>query len=309
MVSLTRLINWAALIGGLLLFFMLQGEVNLVQRVAGGTVLLALASLLIFTGRERLEIPSKVEDAEIEDESKPLPAPPHEIDVEVTNPDAEMKRTRGRPNVPVNMPLPPPLPVMIPPPMLPPQTQVVSSLPGPVIPEPPQADPTFPEGTNVAMKYIAKGDAISDEEDEIEDFIAHRRQKREKMLSDIERKRRMKLADRKASMARKWSEAEDGEDLASILRQEDHGLTLYEEPENPNTGKPLGITYFRVDENRILMMRTPLEVNSRIPGRQKSEVTPDSEISNPPPLPVPGLPPLPPPGLPPLPPPDISDTE
>ena len=309
MVSLTRLINWAALIGGSLLFFMLQGEVDLVQRVAGGTVLLALASLLIFTGRERLEIPSKVEDAEIEDESKPLPAPPHEIDVEVTNPDAEMKRTRGRPNVPVNMPLPPPLPVMIPPPMLPPQTQVASSLPGPVIPEPPQADPTFPEGTNVAMKYIAKGDAISDEEDEIEDFITQRRQKREKMLSDIERKRRMKLADRKASMARKWSEAEDGEDLASILRQEDHGLTLYEEPENPNTGKPLGITYFRVDENRILMMRTPLEVNSRITNRQKSEVTPDSEISNPPPLPPPGLPPLPPPGLPPLPPPNISDTE
>tara|TARA_B100000674_G_scaffold59990_1_gene41627 strand:+ start:1342 stop:2208 length:867 start_codon:yes stop_codon:yes gene_type:complete len=288
---------------------MLQGEVDLVQRVAGGTVLLALASLLIFTGRERLEIPSKVEYIEIEDESKPVPVTPHEIDVEVTNPDAEMKRTRGRPNVPVNMPLPPPLPVMIPPPMLPPQTQVASSLPGPVIPEPPQANPTFPEGTNVAMKYIAKGDAISDEEDEIEDFITQRRQKREKMLSDIERKRRMKLADRKASMARKWSEAEDGEDLASILREEDHGLTLYEEPENPNTGKPLGITYFRVDENRILMMRTPLEVNSRITNRQKSEVTPDSEISNPPPLPPPGLPPLPPPGLPPLPPPNISDTE
>ena len=90
------------------MFFMLQGEVDLVQRVAGGTVLLALASLLIFTGRERLEIPSKVEDIEIEDESKPVPVTPHEIDVEVTNPDAEMKRTRGRPNVPVNMPLPPP---------------------------------------------------------------------------------------------------------------------------------------------------------------------------------------------------------
>ena len=49
MVSLTRLINWAALIGGSFLFLLLQGEVNLVQRIAGGTVLLALASLLIET--------------------------------------------------------------------------------------------------------------------------------------------------------------------------------------------------------------------------------------------------------------------
>ena len=66
MVSLTRLINWAALIGGSLLFFLLQGEVNIIQRVAGATILLALASLLIFTGRERLEIPSKDEKIEIE---------------------------------------------------------------------------------------------------------------------------------------------------------------------------------------------------------------------------------------------------
>ena len=74
----------------------------------------------------------------------------------------------------------------------------------------------------------------------------------------------MKLAERKASMARKWSEAEDGEDLASILREDGHGLTVYEEPESPNTGKPLGITYFRIDENRILMMRKPLEVIGKI---------------------------------------------
>ena len=152
----------------------------------------------------------------------------------------------------------------------------------------------MPEGTNIAKKYIAKVDAISDEEEKIEDYIAQRRQKREKMLSDIERRRRMKLAERKASMARKWSEAEDGEDLASILREEGHGLTVYEEPESPNTGKPLGITYFRIDENRILMMRKPLEVIGKVSQNKTSDVNLESELQTPPQMPPPGMPPLPP---------------
>ena len=58
MVSLTRLINWVALILGSIVFLILQGEVDLTQRIAGGTVLLALASLLIFTGREKMIIPA-----------------------------------------------------------------------------------------------------------------------------------------------------------------------------------------------------------------------------------------------------------
>ena len=110
------------------------------------------------------------------------------------------------------------------------------------------------------MKYVAKGDAVSDEEEEIEGFIAQRREKREKMLSDIERRRRMKLAERKASMARKWSEAEDGEDLATLLRDGEHDIQVFEEPENPDTGKPLGITYFRIDSDRVLMIKAPLEI-------------------------------------------------
>ena len=113
MVSLTRLIN-CYLIGGSLLFFLLQGEVNIIQRVAGASVLLALASLLIFTGRERLEIPSKDEKIEIEEEARTLPESPEQINIEVVKPKSEMRRTRGSSNIPVDMPTPPPLPVMIP---------------------------------------------------------------------------------------------------------------------------------------------------------------------------------------------------
>ena len=309
MVSLTRLINWAALIGGSLLFFLLQGEVNIIQRVAGATILLALASLLIFTGRERLEIPSKDEKIEIEKEAKPLSENTVEIKTEVVELKSEMRRTRGSSNVSMNMPTPPPLPVMLPPPTLPTQPPEISGLPSPPVLDTQNVTPLMPEGTNIAKKYIAKGDAISDEEEKIEDYIAQRRQKREKMLSDIERRRRMKLAERKASMARKWSEAEDGEDLASILREEGHGLTVYEEPESPNTGKPLGITYFRIDENRILMMRKPLEVIGKVSQNKTSDVNLESELQTPPQMPPPGMPPLPPPGMPPLPPQNFVDTE
>ena len=157
----------------------------------------------------------------------------------------------------------------------------------------------LPEGTNIAMKYVAKGDAVSDEEEEIEGFIAQRREKREKMLSDIERRRRMKLAERKASMARKWSEAEDGEDLATLLREGEHDIQVFEEPENPDTGKPLGITYFRIDSDRVLMIRAPLEIPQKV-----IQSTDNDTLGDIPPLPPPpGMPPLPPPpGMPPLPP-------
>ena len=175
---------------------------------------------------------------EIEKEAITLSENTEEINIEVVEPKSEMRRTRGSSNVSMNMPTPPPLPVMLPPPTLPPHSTLkladFQAHPSPILKT---SHPLMPEGTNIAKKYIAKGDAISDEEEKIEDYIAQRRQKREKMLSDIERRRRMKLAERKASMARKWSEAEDGEDLASILREEGHGLTVYEEPKSPNTGK------------------------------------------------------------------------
>jgi hypothetical protein len=301
MVSLTRLINWTALIVGTILFLMFQGEVDLTQRIAGGTVLLALASLLIFTGREKMVFPTNVESVSTDPSPEPEMNQLEEGPEEVFEMQAsEMTRSRGRTAAPPMMP-PPPMPVMIPPPSLP---VAVPPSGTPQLSEDigiNNETPPIPEGANVAMKYIAKGDAVSDEEEEIEGFIAQRREKRDKMLSEIERRRRMKLAERKASMARKWSEAEDGEDIASLLREEGQDIQVFEEPENPDTGKPLGITYFRIDSNRVLMIRTPLEIP------QKAVKSMQSDTPHPPP---PGMPPLPPPpGMPPLPPPIVKDSE
>ena len=299
MVSLTRLINWTALIIGSILFLILQGEVDLTQRIAGGTVLLALASLLIFTGREKMIIPAMENPQPSEPSSEPELKLSEDESVELSNTkESEMRRSRGRPSTSPSMPLPP-LPVMMPPPILPVMMPPTSDA---LFPEDNSAtgpSPILPEGTNIAMKYVAKGDAVSDEEEEIEGFIAQRREKREKMLSDIERRRRMKLAERKASMARKWSEAEDGEDLATLLREGEHDIQVFEEPENPDTGKPLGITYFRIDSDRVLMIRAPLEI-----PQKAIQSTDDVALGDTPPLPPPpGMPPLPPPpGMPPLPP-------
>ena len=299
MVSLTRLINWTALIIGSILFLILQGEVDLTQRIAGGTVLLALASLLIFTGREKMIIPAMEDPQPSEPPSEPEIKLSEDESVELSDTEeSEMRRSRGRSSTSPSMPLPP-LPVMMPPPNLPVMMPPTSN---PQFPEDNSATGSssiLPEGTNIAMKYVAKGDAVSDEEEEIEGFIAQRREKREKMLSDIERRRRMKLAERKASMARKWSEAEDGEDLATLLREGEHDIQVFEEPENPDTGKPLGITYFRIDSDRVLMIRAPLEIPQKVIQSNDNDTLGDI-----PPLPPPpGMPPLPPPpGMPPLPP-------
>jgi len=299
MVSLTRLINWTALIVGSILFLILQGEVDLTQRIAGGTVLLALASLLIFTGREKMIIPAMEDPQTSQTSSEPELKLLEDESVELSDTEeSEMRRSRGRSSTSPSMPLPP-LPVMMPPPTLPVMMPPTSN---PQFPEDNSATGSssiLPEGTNIAMKYVAKGDAVSDEEEEIEGFIAQRREKREKMLSDIERRRRMKLAERKASMARKWSEAEDGEDLATLLREGEHDIQVFEEPENPDTGKPLGITYFRIDSDRVLMIRAPLEIPQKV-----IQSTDNDTLGDIPPLPPPpGMPPLPPPpGMPPLPP-------
>ncbi len=280
--SLTRMINWTALVVGTGLFLMFQGEVDLPPRIAGATVLLALASLLIFTGRSPIPKPSEKADDESEEEETEIPAPVVvEGAVEIPQ-DVEMTRTRGRKQAP---PMPvPPSPVIMPPPNAP-------DLPTPAIAPSPQPEQQtiepLPDGTTVAQRYVASGDAESEQESEIEQHVARERERRAEILSGIERERRMRLAERRAAKARMWSEVEDGEDLAKLLKEEGHGLTLYEEPEIPDKGTPLGISYVRIDDERVLMVKSPLHIPER------EDAPEDEEIANPPP---PGMPPLPPPG-------------
>ena len=303
MVSLTRLVLWIAVILGSLLFLILQGDAGLVTRVAGGVVLLALVSLLMFSGRSPVPRPAKVSSTKIVVESEvkkepkvemDLPEPVLEVESASQRREGKIKRSRGKSPEPA-MPLPAP-PVAMPPPVVTDDGDV--SAPMPVI----------TEDSNVAARYVAESNPQGDFEAEVEEFVGQRRAKRAEIRSRIERKRRMKMAERRAAKARMWSAVEDGEDLAELLKQPDHGMTVLDEPESPDSTKPQGVSYVRIDEERVLRLRIPLEVNPRQVTRSTTEevVAMDDEV--PPMPPPPGMPPMPPPpGMPPMPPPVNSD--
>ena len=304
MVSLTRLVLWIAVILGSLLFLILQGDAGLVTRVAGGVVLLALVSLLMFSGRSPVPRPAKVSstkivvESEVKKESKvemDLPEPVLEVESASQRREGKIKRSRGKSPEPA-MPLPAP-PVAMPPPVV---TDGDISAPAPI--------PVITEDSNVAARYVAESNPQGDFEAEVEEFVGQRRAKRAEIRSRIERKRRMKMAERRAAKARMWSAVEDGEDLAELLKQPDHGMTVLDEPESPDSTKPQGVSYVRIDEERVLRLRIPLEVNPRQVTRSTTEevVAMDDEVTPMPP--PPGMPPMPPPpGMPPMPPPVNSD--
>tara|TARA_B100000676_G_scaffold47995_1_gene46872 strand:+ start:2691 stop:3599 length:909 start_codon:yes stop_codon:yes gene_type:complete len=300
MVSLTRLILWIAVILGSLLFLILSGDMSLMTQIAGGIVLLALVSLLMFSGRSPIPQPPKVVvEPEVKKEPKidiDLPAPVLEVETATQRKEEKIKRSRGKSAQP-EMPIPTPPPMPMPAPVaaegdLPPPT------PMPVIAE---------DDGDVAARYVAESNPQSDFEAEVEEFVGQRRAKRAEIRSRIERKRRMKMAERRAAKARMWSAVEDGEDLAELLKQPDHGMTVLDEPESPDSTKPQGVSYVRIDEERILRLRIPLEVTPREINRSvKEEEIVTEEM--PPMPPPPGMPPMPPPpGMPPMPPPVNPD--
>ncbi len=293
MVSLTRMVLWAAVLLGIPLFLILQGEASLITRVAGGTILLALVSILMFSGRSPVPKPPKAEIVVVE---KPqaefdLPEPVLELEGASERREDKIKRSRGKVAQPVAEALPPPMP-------MPPPVSATEDEGGPTPPMPPVPG----DGTVVASRYVAESDPQSGEEAEVEAYVSDRRVKRAEIRSQLVRKRRMELAERKASKARAWSAVEDGEDLAALLKDPNHGLTVLEEPEEADTSKPQGVSYIRIDDERILKVKLPLEMLvKKTPTQAPPEV---SEMPLPPleNIPPPGMPPMPPPlGMPPMP--------
>ncbi len=297
MVSLTRMALWIAVILGVPLFLVLQGDASLVTRVAGGIVLLALVSILMFSGRSPVPKPPKiVVEPEVKIEPRveiDLPEPVLEVETASQRKEEKIKRSRGKSSQPeMPVPTPPPMPMPTP---LAAEGESPPPAPMPVIAE---------DDGNVAERYVAESNPQGDFEAEVEEFVGQRRAKRAEIRSRIERKRRMKMAERRAAKAKMWSAVEDGEDLAELLKQPDHGLTVFDEPESPDSTKPQGVSYVRIDEERILRLRVPLEVARKGASlsTNQEEVLTDEDM--PPMPPIPGMPPMPPPpGMPPMPPP------
>ena len=299
MVSLTRMVLWAAVLLGIPLFLVLQGEASMVTRVAGGMILLALISILMFSGRSPVPKPPKSKTVVVEEPGAEfdLPEPVLELEGASERREDKIKRSRGKVAQPVPEALPPPLPV--PPPVAVAEDEGTPALPVPPVPG---------DGTVVASRYVAESDPQFGEEAEVEAFVSDRRVKRAEIRSKLVRKRRMDLAERRASKARAWSAVEDGENLAALLKDPEHGLTVLEEPEEVDSSKPQGVSYIRIDDERVLKVRLPLEMpvkESPAPAPPEMPLPPAEGMPSPPELP----PMPPPPGLPPMPPPVTPDDQ
>ena len=317
MVSYTRLFLLTLLAVGTPLFLIFQGTMSIGLQIASGTVLLAFLAIYVFSGRQPLPKSPKVPSVTIEVEEEPdeldLPAPVVEMDSVSDKREEKIRRSRGRVAAPAApaMPMPPPSA-----PLPPPGAPMPAMPPMPAAPAmpPPMPAPGAPpavagDGENVAQRLVVARDAQSEMESEIEAYVEERRVKRSEIRGRIERRRRMALAERRAAKVRMWTELEDGEDLGALLNRADHGLTVIDEPEDPDDSAPLGVSYVRIDESRILKLRIPLSVPEKQDETPTTPVPQMPEVGEMPPMPPPSGDLPPPPGMlgmPPPPPPPSS---
>ena len=311
MVSYTRLFLLTLLAVGTPLFLIFQGTMSFGLQIASATVLLAFLAIYVFSGRKPLPKPPKMPSVTIEDDDEPeeldLPAPVVEMDSVSDKREEKIRRSRGRVAAPAApaMPIPPPG-VPLPPPGAPmpakPPMPDAPAMPPPM-PAPDAPPAVAGDGENVARRLVVARDAQSEMESEIETYVEERRVKRAEIRGRIERRRRMALAERRAAKVRMWTELEDGEDLGALLNRADHGLTVIDEPENPDDSAPLGVSYVRIDESRIIKLRIPLSVPEKQDETPTNPLPQMPEVGEMPPMPPPSGDLPPPPGMPGMPPP------
>ena len=116
MVSLTRLVLWAAVLMGIPLFLVLQGEASMITRIAGGTILLALVSILMFSGRSPVPKPPKPKAVVVEPKADfDLPEPVLELEGASERREGKIQRSRGKaaqqPSEELSAPIPVPSPI------------------------------------------------------------------------------------------------------------------------------------------------------------------------------------------------------
>jgi hypothetical protein len=90
------------------------------------------------------------------------------------------------------------------------------------------------------------------------------------------------MADIRASTSRMWEENVVREDLVALLQNEGHGITVLDEPLQPDPGHIYGATFIRIDDQRVLKYRSQLDAGFEAVDSQKAEPEPS----------LPDLPPL-----------------
>jgi len=115
------------------------------------------------------------------------------------------------------------------------------------------------EAVHVADEYVVEVSPESVEEADIQATVAERASRHGEIRQRIEARRRSQMADIRASSARMWEEHAVREDLVEILQKEGHGLSVLDEPVQPEAGHIYGATFIRIDDQRVLKYRSPLD--------------------------------------------------
>jgi len=273
MASILRLSIWALFILGVPSFLVLQGSFTPVIRIAGATTLLALLSVLLFTGKpkqdsiaaiSKLQTKTAVVNSEQKYDNEPTKieaTPTSEKGSEVK--EVTLNNTEDQ------------------------DFQVIEPSPAP--------------SSKVAEKYAVISDAQIEFEDQVERYVEDRRERRSEIKERIERERRKALAPMRARRLREWAQQEDGEGLHDLIETTQHGLTIIEYDTSSKNKKNKGSTYIRLDEDRILKISRDITFQSTKNPGQNSEMVesqPSDRVND-----NPGNPPAPPEGMPPPPPP------
>lgn len=114
------------------------------------------------------------------------------------------------------------------------------------------------ESLHVAETFAVEVSPESIEDAEIESRLREKNERDTKIRERIEIRRRGRMAEIRASTARMWEDHAAGEDLQALLAKKGHGQEVLSEPENVESGGIYGATFVRVNDSRILKIRTSL---------------------------------------------------
>lgn len=152
------------------------------------------------------------------------------------------------------------------------------------------------ETVHVADEYVVEVSPESIEEADIQATVKERASRHDEIRARIEARRRSQMADIRASTSRLWEENVVREDIVGLLQNDGHGMTVLDEPLQPESGHIYGATFIRIDDQRILKYRSQLD--SGFEAVDSKEEEPELSISDLPPLIGPDGNPLPLPDLP-----------
>ena len=292
MVAATRLLLFAITVLSVPLYFVFVLPEDILMQIAGAVVILLLVALILFTGGSSIpvreekkgEIKEDIVFADIE-----LPPPVISDDSVSQSRESKIKRSNRRNAIQESnlVQTPPPLPM--------PDNAV--SLDDATPSSISASEPI--EG--VAKIHLAKVDPELEAEAEVDRYLAQQRERRLIFRDRLYKERRQEMANRVAEKVKAWSDEEDGEDLSTLTGIPRHGLAIMYEPEHPDPTIPQGISYVRIDEERVLKIRISLDFPHHLDSPVVSESAPDQGSGNPP-LPSPmeaQLPPMPLPEFPP----------